>query len=257
MEDDAGRIVWTSDGEFTVDGVSYRSMEGPVADDQMRILKTRDAIEAYARLLRREQPATILELGMYNGGSAALLSQLARPKKMVVLDIRSSCPRLERFIDDHGLRGTIVPRYRVDQADGEQLLEVVAAEFDGPIDLIIDDASHLEPLTRASFNRLFPHVRDGGLYLIEDWAWAHALAPSHQESHQGVTPLSAFVFELLVLAAQRPRMVPEVSTNEFWSAVRRGPAALRPERYDISTHLDPVGRSMVEALRAQRSRVPD
>lgn len=257
MEGPASRIAWTSEGEFTVDGVSYRSMEGPVTDDQMRILKTREAIEAYDVLVRQEQPKTILELGIYNGGSAALLSQLARPQKMVVVDIRSSCPRLERFIDDHGLRGRLVPHYGVDQADGERLLEIVATEFDGPIDLIIDDASHLEPLTRASFNRLFPHVRDGGLYLIEDWAWAHALAPSHQETHQAVTPLSAFVFELVVLTAQRPRMAPEVSTNQFWSAVRRGPAALRPERYDISTHLDPVGRSMVEALRAQRSRIPE
>lgn len=257
MPEAAPRSTWTSDRDFTLDGVGYRSMEGPVTEGQMLLLKPREAVEAYEELLRREQPKTILELGIYNGGSAALLSQLARPEKMVVVDIRDGCPRLERFLDAHDLRGTVVPYYGVDQADGQRLGEIVAAEFDGPIDLVIDDASHLEPLTRASFNRLFPHVREGGLYVIEDWSWAHAMSVVPHASHQGVTPLSAFVFELTLITSQRPRMIPELTTGEFWSAARRGPAALRPERFDVSTHLDAVGRTMVDVLRAQRSREGD
>jgi hypothetical protein len=49
----------------------------------------------------------------------------------------------------------------------------VAHEFSAPLDLVIDDASHIYGPTKASFQALFPLLRPGGLYLIEDWAWAH------------------------------------------------------------------------------------
>jgi predicted methyltransferase len=35
------------------------------------------------------------------------------------------------------------------------------------LDLVVDDTSHLGP-TRASFNTLFPRLRPGGVYVIED-----------------------------------------------------------------------------------------
>ena len=38
-----------------------------------------------------------------------------------------------------------------------------------PLDLVIDDASHLYGPTMASFEVLFPRLRPGGLYVIEDW----------------------------------------------------------------------------------------
>jgi hypothetical protein len=39
------------------------------------------------------------------------------------------------------------------------------------VDLVIDDASHLYPFTKGSFETLFPRLRPGGLYIIEDWSW--------------------------------------------------------------------------------------
>ena len=42
-----------------------------------------------------------------------------------------------------------------------------------PLDLVIDDASHLYGPTKASFEALFPLLREGGVYVIEDWAWEH------------------------------------------------------------------------------------
>ncbi|GFG81734.1 class I SAM-dependent methyltransferase [Mycobacterium paragordonae] len=53
-----------------------------------------------------------------------------------------------------------------DQGDG-RYLDAMAREF-GPFDIVIDDGSHLNWHVIASFNALFPHVRDGGLYVIED-----------------------------------------------------------------------------------------
>ena len=37
-------------------------------------------------------------------------------------------------------------------------------------DLIVDDASHIGHLTAATFAQLWPLVRPGGFYVVEDWA---------------------------------------------------------------------------------------
>ena len=58
------------------------------------------------------------------------------------------------------------PRLRVDLAQTGFGLKL-------QLDLVIDDASHLLPETTASFNVLFPRLRAGGLFVIEDWSWQH------------------------------------------------------------------------------------
>ena len=52
------------------------------------------------------------------------------------------------------------------QSDRE-FLEQVAARI-GPVDLLIDDGSHIGDHIHVSFDTLFPKVRPGGLYVIED-----------------------------------------------------------------------------------------
>ena len=55
----------------------------------------------------------------------------------------------------------------------------------GPCDLIIDDASHSGPATRAAFDILWPCVRPGGYYVIEDWAaalWPEGMQGPHGDS---------------------------------------------------------------------------
>ena len=58
-----------------------------------------------------------------------------------------------------------------DQGD-EQFLDSMAREL-GPFDIIIDDGSHMSHHIIASFNALFPHVRPGGIYVIEDLGTAY------------------------------------------------------------------------------------
>ena len=45
-----------------------------------------------------------------------------------------------------------------------------ATADNGPFDLIVDDASHIGRLTKASFQHLFSHLKPGGLYIFEDIA---------------------------------------------------------------------------------------
>lgn len=43
-----------------------------------------------------------------------------------------------------------------------------AANLYGPWDVIVDDASHLSPLTIGSFQAYWPYLRPGGFYFVED-----------------------------------------------------------------------------------------
>jgi len=62
----------------------------------------------------------------------------------------------------------------VDQADAARLSGLLDRYFsDRTVDLAIDDASHLYGPTRTAFEVVFPYLRPGGIYLIEDWGWAH------------------------------------------------------------------------------------
>jgi len=53
-----------------------------------------------------------------------------------------------------------------DQGD-ESFLKSVIKEI-GPLDIIIDDGSHVNELTLKSYNYLFQHLNLGGIYVIED-----------------------------------------------------------------------------------------
>jgi hypothetical protein len=71
-----------------------------------------------------------------------------------------------------------------DQGD-ERFLDSMAREL-GPFDIVIDYGSHISHHIIASFNALFPHVKPGGLYVIEDLAssywpgWGGDADPSAQ-----------------------------------------------------------------------------
>jgi demethylmacrocin O-methyltransferase len=58
-----------------------------------------------------------------------------------------------------------------DQGDAE-FLDSMARQL-GPFDIIIDDGSHMSHHIITSFNALFPHVRPGGVYVVEDLATAY------------------------------------------------------------------------------------
>jgi hypothetical protein len=52
------------------------------------------------------------------------------------------------------------------QGDPDVMIQAMRAA--GHFDIIIDDGSHVNSLTLASFEGLFPSLKSGGLYIIED-----------------------------------------------------------------------------------------
>ncbi len=242
-------LDWTSDEEFAIDGISYlcRGVKVGLKSTPNRfcIIKPRWQIERYDELLRQTTPKNIFELGIWDGGSTAFLAQRAHPSKLVALDVTPEpCLALESFLDARGLRDAVATYYGVDQADTHKLADILAREYHGdPLDLVIDDASHLIEETRESFNFLFPHLSPGGAYVIEDWSGAHTNFQPGPE-----TPLSVLLFELMLAAAHRPALIAEIAIRRGLAIVRRGPEAIDPGSFDVSAIYGKVGRDLMRGL---------
>ena len=66
--------------------------------------------------------------------------------------------------------GERIQVFQGDQADTAFLSKVASRTAPDGFDIIIDDASHIGELTKATFWHLFDrHLKPGGLYAIEDW----------------------------------------------------------------------------------------
>jgi hypothetical protein len=115
----------------------------------------------------------IFELGIWDGGSSAFWFEYFQPVKLIAVDslAREDRPVLADYVTRNGLEESLKLYWGVDQADTARLRQIYDAEFIEPLDLVIDDASHELHATRASFETLFPLLRQGGIYLIEDWRW--------------------------------------------------------------------------------------
>lgn len=100
---------------------------------------------------------------------------------------------------------------------------LIRDEFTGPIDIVIDDASHLYGPTKRSFETLFPELRPGGLYIIEDWAWAHW--PSYwQTLASQKTSLSQLVVDLIAAVGTSRDWISRVTVFQGFAVIERGPA---------------------------------
>ena len=105
----------------------------------------------------RRQPVHVLEIGVLYGHSLRTWKTYFPKGRLFGLDINPSC----RQHEDARTSITIGS-----QADEAVLAEVVRKA--GHFDIIIDDGSHVNRHMLASFKYLFPHLRPGGFYVLED-----------------------------------------------------------------------------------------
>jgi predicted O-methyltransferase YrrM len=131
--------------------------------ERLVLLKKERMIESYLDTLERLRPRRVLELGIFQGGSIALVAETVAPDRLVAIELESDpVAVLESWIEQRSGPSRMKTHYGVDQTDTERLIGIVDADFDGPLDLVIDDASHFMPETRRSFNVLFPRLRPAG-----------------------------------------------------------------------------------------------
>src|SRR6266511_1223882 len=116
----------------------------------------------YDRILDeyRNKPVRLLEIGIQNGGSLEIWSKyFPNAQKLVGCDINPDCARL---IYEDSRIAVVVGDVNSDAAQA-----VVLGHAPG-FDVIIDDGSHCSSDIVKTFARYFPHLADGGVFVVED-----------------------------------------------------------------------------------------
>jgi predicted O-methyltransferase YrrM len=249
--------------DLVVDGVRFVSgWSTQDHGDAFTLVKSAQLVARYERLLAGFDRPRMVELGIRFGGSAAFFTLRARPRKLVAVEFEPTpSAQLDRFVRARGLTETVRPYYGVDQGDRQRVSDILADEFgDEELDLVVDDASHRYGPTLASYETIFPRLRTGGLYVVEDWAGQHGLAAAlarrladEDPARRAVAsagigrrldeggapvPLSRLVVELMLVEAGGAAIVDEVCVTPHWIAVRRGPARLDPGAFRLADHYD-------------------
>ncbi len=143
---------WNSNRSETL----HRTKTGKVSDKWASYLPHYDQL--FGPL--RDNPISMLEIGVQNGGSLETWSQFFKSAEVIVgCDINPKCAVL-RYDD---------PRIKVVVADanstqGFQSITSYATSFD----IVIDDGSHQSNDILRSFIAYFPLVKPGGVYVVED-----------------------------------------------------------------------------------------
>jgi predicted O-methyltransferase YrrM len=181
----------------------------------------------YALLFLIIVPMRLLVLGILGGGSTALIASLAPSADVIAIDgLNDRSGPLDAWVAQRRARVTAV--FGVDQSDRDRLVEVAG----GPLDLVFDDCSHrLEP-TRASFEALFPLIRPGGAYVIEDWSHGvvPAADPALTERLRDLPrrPLVNLVAEMLLACATTPQLIAGIEVTPEAVVVHRGDTVPTP-----------------------------
>lgn len=256
------QLKWTVDNEIRVGDTTFRAIHdvgGPAAGS-LTVLKDRQLIETLETIVGITQPRRILEIGCFLGGSAAMLATACPGATVVGVDLRPTPPTgLEEAVIDAGLDERLSFHWATDQTDRGALERLLRDDFSGePLDLVIDDASHLARPTLATFDILFPRLRPGGLYVIEDWfshdAWCSVVAAELTRSDEAARlrsiqgrlreatgraenddrPLSAIAADLALASGAHPEALASVSLNSRAIWVERGPADLDTAEFRLS-----------------------
>ncbi len=234
-EETVAPLTWISDSEFELDGLLFTcntsELSRPTNERNILIGKTRSLIDLLYEHLSAVKPRTMLEIGIAQGGSAFLYTSLFNLSKYVGVDIRREDANVVTLLKEkHGL-DRVKLYYQTSQTDKARIAQICDDEFGGLCDLVVDDGSHQYELSVQTVEVALPHLRPGGLYVLEDWGWAHWPAARWQDRKKGYNigkpALSNLVFELIMLCASRPDILSYgVIVRGAFVAFHRGPYEL-------------------------------
>jgi predicted O-methyltransferase YrrM len=228
--------------------------------------KNRNFTNRYLSLAEEFKNCRMVEVGVDQGGSTSFFTKLFRPENLLALELSDQpVASVMDFLTKHDREKSVDIHWGIDQSDPIRVPELVQLTFaEQPLDLIVDDASHLLTPTTATFEMLFPKLRPGGLYVIEDWSWRHlkerginkALSSdSSGELAKRATaaldptiefemPMSFLICQLVIAAGFSLDWITSVRATDGFCEIRRGDADIPPGT-PISDYLGYIGNRML------------
>ncbi len=197
--------------------------------DYAVIVKHPDDFFAMIDLIRSIVPKTIFEFGIFQGGSALLWAKLFGAR-YCGLDALPDKPILHEWVQRLGLSEQVSLNFSSLQNDKAKIDHLFSTHFGGEqIDLIVDDCSHVYDWSRQSFEYSFDHLRPGGVYILEDWHWAHAAGDLWQKERiwSDKKALSNLLFELIMLFGSRPDLIERIDIHPRYAVIRKSATAPR------------------------------
>ena len=134
----------------------HNSKKGKVSDKWESYLYFYDEIF----LKYKEQPISLLEIGVQNGGSLETYANYFQNAINIVgCDINEKC----RALSYEDARINLI----IGNANDAEIMSTIM-KIENNFDFIIDDGSHISMDILNSFIRYFPHIKPGGKYIVED-----------------------------------------------------------------------------------------
>jgi cephalosporin hydroxylase len=239
-------------GEFSLGGENFIiEVDVPKKDwrsstsQSFTIVKNEPYLRVYESLASSFTPKSILELGIFQGGSYVFLDKLFKPRRMSAVEISPQPvePLLQYIVRTENR----FVHFATSQRDGEILRQIVRGELADELDLVVDDASHTYRETKASFELLFPLLRPGGIYVIEDWSWAHH--PNYQSPDADFSKqhaLSNLLFEQIMLLGST-LLISEIRVWRFLYLIYKARSAVRGADADDKGN----GRSVFDQIQSR------
>ncbi|MGI4860055.1 MAG: hypothetical protein ACRYHA_24645 [Janthinobacterium lividum] len=209
----------------------------------------------------RDQPLRILEIGIggediENGGGSLLAWQEYFPNAEIYgIDIHD-----KSFLDS-----ARVKTFLCSQTDRDGLNRL--CDEIGPFDIVIDDGSHKGPDVSLALFTLFPRLKPGGIYFIEDVQtsyWAHyagsSLAP---ECYDTATRWIKLCVDLInrneMLDARAFPLAADIDVSELHVFHNIAALVRRPENVSLESRIlnDQIRREFLQIDRARHDDIAE
>jgi predicted O-methyltransferase YrrM len=199
--------------EFLMDGNFFSALDRGMVERRGRRATWRPWYELFYILVRHMKPSVVVETGVFDGQSSAVILQALEHNgagTLVSIDlpatdaIEGSTHRMTESSLPRGCDpGWIVPdflrsRYRLTFGDARILLpEILTREYP-EIDVFFHDSLHTYEHQYFEYAAAWPHLRKGGLLLSDDVFWSAAFPRFCKEQHVDYVRVGGFG------AARRP-----------------------------------------------------
>lgn len=105
----------------------------------------------------KNDPINFMEIGVLNGASIKMWSEYFPNAKIIGVDVDLNCKRFE----------TANISVEIGNQTDLTFLDTLLGKYK-TIDIILDDGGHTWKQQKTTFIHLFPHLNNGGYYVIED-----------------------------------------------------------------------------------------